>query len=87
MLLEGARRDGDDYILNVRVTPRASRNDVSETRDGRLHIRTSAAPADGKANRAVTRLLAAHLGVAPSRLELLRGHGHRDKQFRVRGPL
>jgi uncharacterized protein (TIGR00251 family) len=85
--LAGARRDGDDYILNVRVMPRASRNDVSETGDGRLRVRTTAVPADGKANRAVTRLLAGHLGVAPSRLELIRGHGQRDKQFRVRGPL
>lgn len=71
----------------MRVTPRADRNDIEDVRDGRLRIRTTAAPADGKANKTVARLLAAHLGIAPSRLELLRGHTRSNKQFRVRGPL
>lgn len=68
--------------IAVRVHPRASRNAV--TRDGDLlRIYTTAPPADGAANAAVTRLLAKALGVAPSRLTLLRGMSARDKLFRI----
>lgn len=81
------RRDGDDLLLNVRVQARASRSEILDVRDARLRLRTTAAPADGKANKAVIRLLADYLGVSPSRICLVRGTAQRDKQLRVRGPV
>jgi hypothetical protein len=48
-----------------------------------LQIRTTAPPADGKANKAVRKMLAKHLGVAPSTLTLLRGETQRSKQFLI----
>ncbi|MBD3763660.1 MAG: DUF167 domain-containing protein [Rhodobacterales bacterium] len=68
--------------LAVRVTPRASRNAVTHEA-GTIRISVTCVPEDGKANREVTRLLAAALGIAPSRLSLIRGHKGRDKQFRI----
>lgn len=69
-------------LIEVRVTPNASREQV--TLDGtRFLIRVTCIPEDGKANRAVTKLLAKALGLAPSRLTLLRGQTGRDKTFRV----
>jgi hypothetical protein len=66
----------------VRVTPNAARAQV--TLDGRRFvIRVTCVPEDGKANKAVTRLLAKALGVAPSRLVLIRGTAGRDEVFRV----
>ena len=54
------------------------------TLDGsRFVIRVTCVPEDGKANKAVTRLLAKALGVAPSRLVLIRGMTGRDKVFKV----
>jgi len=44
----------------------------------------TAAPEGGEANRAVVVLLAEAFGVAPSRIELVRGAASRDKLFRVR---
>jgi uncharacterized protein (TIGR00251 family) len=84
---EFSRRDGDDLVLRVRVVPRARHNEVGSVRDGFLRVRTTAPPADGKANKAVIRLLAEHLDVAPSRLSLLRGQSHKDKHILLRGPL
>lgn len=81
------RRDGDDLLLYVRVQPRASRDEIIDVRDARLRLRTTAAPTDGKANKAVIRLLADYLGVAPSTISLVRGKARRDKQLRVRGPV
>jgi uncharacterized protein YggU (UPF0235/DUF167 family) len=68
--------------IALRVTPSASREQV--TLDGsRFVIRVTFVPEDGKASKAVTRLLAKALGVAPSRLVLVRGSAGRDKVFRV----
>lgn len=68
--------------IAVRVTPRAARNAV--TQDGDLiRVSVTTAPQDGKANAAVIRLLAKSLGIAPSRLRLLRGAAGRDKLFAV----
>ncbi|MRX49360.1 DUF167 domain-containing protein [Paracoccus sp. S-4012] len=69
--------------LAVRVSPRASRNAVTLGEEGTIRVATTAPPADGAANAAVTKLLARALGIAPSRLTLLRGASSRDKLFRV----
>ena len=46
-------------------------------------VKVRAKPQDGKANDAVLGLLAQALGVAPSRLSLLRGATGRDKLVRI----
>lgn len=68
--------------LTVRVTPRASRNAV--IREGEtLRVNVTTVPEDGKANAAVVKLLSKALGVAKSRLTLIRGATGRDKVFRI----
>jgi uncharacterized protein (TIGR00251 family) len=75
-------------LLDVRVQPRARRNEVVEQAGGVLRVRVTAAPEGGEANRAVIALLADALGVAPSRIALVRGAASRDKLFRIeRGSL
>ncbi len=71
-------------LIAVRVTPRARRTSVVREGAG-LRVHVTAPPADGKANAAVTEALARALGVAKSRLVLVRGHSSRDKLFRVEG--
>lgn len=72
----------DGATIAVRVTPRAARNEVA-LRDGRIRIAVTAVPEGGKATAAAQKLLARALGVAPSRLVLLRGAAARDKVFRL----
>jgi uncharacterized protein (TIGR00251 family) len=79
------RRVGDDISLSVRVQPRASSNEVLGVRNGRLLIRTTAAPADGKANKAVIRLVAAFFETPPSRIRLVQGQTQRNKVLRISG--
>ncbi len=74
-------RDGAEIAL--RVTPRASRTRLVREEDGSLRAYVTVPPEDGKANAAVRKLLAKALGVAPSRLTLLRGATSRDKVFRL----
>jgi uncharacterized protein YggU (UPF0235/DUF167 family) len=68
--------------IAVRVTPKASRNAVAETDDG-LRVSVTTVPEDGKATKAVIKLLAAALGVPKSSLTLIRGATSRDKVFRL----
>ena len=81
------RRVGDGLAVAVRVQPRAGRNEVLDIRNGRLLVHTTSAPADGKANKAVIRLLAAFLGIAPSRVRLVRGQTQRNKVLHISGPV
>ena len=77
-------RDGAE--IAVRATPRASRERIV-LEEGVLRVYVTAVPEGGKANAAVRKLLAKALGVAPTRLVLIRGETARDKVFRIeRGP-
>jgi len=78
---------GGDLLLRVRVQPRASRNEVLGIQNEQLRVRTTATPTDGNANKRVTGLIADYLHVPRSKVALIRGHKHRDKQFLVSGPL
>lgn len=70
--------------IAIRVTPKASRNEVF-TRDGEIRVNITTVPEDGKANQAARKLLAKAIGIAPSRLVLVRGATARNKIFKVIG--
>ena len=57
---------------------------IAVTLDGEtIRVTVTVVPEDGKANAAVIKLLAKALGVAKSRLVLVRGATSRDKLFRI----
>lgn len=64
--------------LALRATPGA-RSEGIEISDGRVLVKVRVKPQDGAANEAVLDLLAEALGVATSRLRLLRGATSREK--------
>jgi uncharacterized protein len=70
--------------LHVAVTTRASQDRVGPYRDGVLAVRVTRPPADGEANRAVLRLVARALDVAPTKLEVVAGQRGRRKRIEVR---
>ena len=72
-----------EKILEVWVQPRASRNEILGYRDQVLRLRVTAPPAEGEANQLVKRVLAEALGVAPSKVEILKGEKGRRKKVRV----
>jgi uncharacterized protein len=71
-------------LLDVRVIPRARRNEVGGERDGRLLVRTTASPVDDQANVSVCKQVAEYLGVSVRRVEIASGHRSRDKVLRIR---
>lgn len=69
--------------IAVRVTPKASRNKLEVADDGMIRVYVTTVPEGGKATADVQKMLAKAIGVAKSRLELVRGATSRDKVFRV----
>ncbi|HAE60310.1 MAG TPA: hypothetical protein DCG54_12600 [Anaerolineae bacterium] len=66
--------------LAVRVTPRASRNEVTEIQtDGTVKVRLIALPADDDANKQLVAFLAEVLGCPPTKLDIVAGLSGRDK--------
>ena len=71
-------------IVMVKVKPGSRKGPLVETgANGELTIYVREPAVDGKANDAVARLLAAHLQLPRSRVELVSGATSRQKRFRV----
>ncbi|MFV2003445.1 MAG: DUF167 domain-containing protein, partial [Paracoccaceae bacterium] len=68
--------------ISLRVLPGTSQR-LLRYEGTQLRAFVTVAPRGGQANREVTKLLAAALGIAKTRLTLVRGHKARDKVFRV----
>jgi len=70
--------------LAVRVTPRASHNEIVELlEDGTIRVRLAAPPSDKEANEALINFLSEVLGVTKSRLDIVAGLAGRDKLISV----
>ncbi len=69
----------------VRVTPRASRDEILGWEGDVLRVRLRAPPVEGRANEALVRLLASCLGVPPSAVGIVSGQAARTKRISVRG--
>lgn len=71
--------------LAVRVIPRAGRDAIEGVRDAALIVRVSAAPVDGAANAAVSRLVGEALGIPASRVSVISGASGRRKVLSLEG--
>lgn len=70
--------------IAVRVTPGAARAGIDAPEPGAaIRVRVGEPPEKGRATAAARALLAAALGLPPSRLVLVRGAASRDKLFRI----
>ena len=73
-------------MLEVHVQPRARRAGLQGFRaDGALKLGVTAPPEDGRANVAVTILLADVLEIARSRVRVVRGSASRSKTIEIEG--
>jgi uncharacterized protein (TIGR00251 family) len=72
--------------LQVSVSPKSRAEEIRASRaEGSVRIRVTAAPEDGRANRAVLDLLRAKLGVARSALRIAGGETSRKKWIEIDG--
>ena len=64
--------------INVKVTPASKRNEVIAAPDG-WKVYLTAPANEGKANKALIKILSEYLDVAPSRIEITKGLKSRQK--------
>jgi uncharacterized protein len=79
------RPSGDGWLLDVKVQPRSSRNEIVGLHGDRLRIRITAPPVDSAANHALTDFLAEQLGCPRARVRLVRGATAREKTVAIDG--
>jgi uncharacterized protein len=80
----------DGLVVTVRLTTKGGRDaieGIAYLADGRsaLKARVRAAPSNGEANRALARLMARTLDIAPGNVELVGGATSRLKRLLIRG--
>jgi uncharacterized protein (TIGR00251 family) len=80
------RWDGPDLLLMLKLQPRASRDAFAEAQDGRLRVRITAPPVEGRANAHLLAWLARQFGVARSAVSIETGHASTLKRVRIRAP-
>jgi uncharacterized protein (TIGR00251 family) len=71
--------------LALKVTPNAGRNEISGYKEGVLQVKVAAAPVKGKANKALTDLLAERLGIRKSAITIIKGETSRNKVVLING--
>lgn len=75
--------------LRIKAQPRARREGLQGLAEGidgsRLRVAITAAPEDGRANRAICGLLASALNIPVSRIAVTQGATSREKTVRVEG--
>jgi uncharacterized protein (TIGR00251 family) len=91
-IVAGSDADGEhaEVVLRVRVQPGAGRSEVigryGHGPGAALKVKVAAPPEGGRANAAVSDLLATTLGVSKDAVRLVAGQTNRSKRFRI-GPL
>jgi uncharacterized protein len=78
------RAQGDQVMLQVKVQPRASKNEIGPLLGDELKIKVTAAPVDAAANEALLRLLAETLDCPRGDVQLVRGQTSRHKTIAIR---
>ncbi len=72
--------------IAVRVTPRASKNEIFQIQDdGTVKIRLTAPPVEGAANQGLIAFLSEILDVRPSQIDIVAGFTGKDKLVTITG--
>jgi uncharacterized protein (TIGR00251 family) len=80
-----ANSQSDNKWLSVKVTPNASRNEITGFTEGVLQLKVAAPPVKGKANKELTAFLSRTLGVSKSSISIVKGHTSRNKVIIIDG--
>ncbi|MFW6457008.1 MAG: DUF167 domain-containing protein [Planctomycetota bacterium] len=77
------KRTTKGYLIPVLVSAGSSQNAVRGQHDGRMKLAVSAPPEKGKANKAITQLLARELDISKSRIHVVSGKKSPEKKILV----
>jgi uncharacterized protein (TIGR00251 family) len=69
----------------VRLTPRATREEIVGARGAALVVKVNAPPVDDRANLALRKLVAQTVGIPPRDVQIVRGQKSANKLLRLQG--
>ena len=75
----------DGFLINARVQPGASSNRIVGLYGSALKVAITAPAEDGKANKALVKLLAEQLDIKKDNIEIVSGHTSRTKTLKISG--
>lgn len=79
------KENADGITIEIKVQPRASRNQIVGEQDGSLKIKLTAPPVEGEANQALVDFLASVLDIPRRNVILLKGDSSRNKIIAIKG--
>jgi uncharacterized protein (TIGR00251 family) len=75
----------DRAVVRIKVLPRSSVNQIVGREEGVFKIKLTAPPLEGKANKALKKLLAKRLGLSKKDVEIISGERSRIKSILIHG--
>ena len=69
------------FFINVRVTTKASKNDIRGVKNDELLISVTAVPENNKANVAIIDLISKKIGIPKSKMQIISGEKNRNKKI------
>lgn len=72
-------------ILEVKITPNASKNEILRWEENRLVIKIQGIPEKGTVNENLINFLAKALGIAKSQIKIVAGRTSRLKKLNIQG--
>jgi len=78
------QRRNNDTLVTCKVHPNASRDRIEGVKGDYLEIRLSSPPVEGKANKALIKLMSKCLNVAKSKISIIGGQKTRIKVLSIK---
>jgi len=75
----------DGIIIEVKVDPRSSRNEIVGVADRTVRIKLTAPPVGGAANEMLIELLAEKFGIRKRDVTIIKGESSRHKLIKLKG--
>jgi len=69
----------EGWILNLKILPNASKNEIIRCEDGSIKIKITAQPIENKANKALVEFLSKQLKIPKTSIVILKGTTGREK--------
>lgn len=73
-------------LLSCKLQPKASKDEFVEVSEGRVKIRITAPPVDGKANKHLVKFLAKQFKVPQSSVTIISGEANKLKRIKIIAP-
>lgn len=73
----------DGIILNLRISPNASKNEIVKTEDV-IKVKITAQPVDGKANKALIEYLSKNFKIPKTSFEIIKGETSKEKTLLIK---